>query len=90
MRAFPFQHIVRFLFNKLHFSNREAGQLFSESYQNVAVMFASIPNYINFFSETDDKKPLNILHEIISKFDQVQVLVLISYIATVLINKGLI
>ena len=34
-------------------------------------MFASLPNYIAFFSELDDKKPLNILHEIISKFDQV-------------------
>ena len=34
-------------------------------------MFASLPNYIDFFSIADDKKPLNILHEIISKFDQV-------------------
>ena len=53
------------------FSNHEPGQLFSESYFNVAVMFASLPNYIAFFSELDDTKPLNILHEIISKFDQV-------------------
>ena len=37
----------------------------------MSVMFASLPNYIAFFSELDDKKPLNILHEIISKFDQV-------------------
>jgi len=51
-------------------NNREHGQLFSESYFNVAVMFASLPNYIAFFSELDDTKPLNILHEIISKFDQ--------------------
>ena len=57
--------------NSLTFSNREPGKLFSESYQNVSVMFASLPNYIAFFSELDDKKPLNILHEIISKFDQV-------------------
>ena len=54
-----------------HFSNREPGQLFAESYFNVAVMFASLPNYIAFFSDLDDKKPLSILHEIISKFDQV-------------------
>lgn len=54
-----------------HCRDREPGQLFSESYFNVAVMFASLPNYIAFFSERDDKKPLTILHEIISKFDQV-------------------
>ena len=54
------------------FSTQEPGQLFSESYFNVAVMFASLPNYIAFFSELDDKKPLTILHEIISKFDQVR------------------
>ena len=58
-------------FSSTLFSNREPGKLFSESYQNVSVMFASLPNYIAFFSELDDKKPLNILHEIISKFDQV-------------------
>ena len=59
------------LINVFQFSNHEPGQLFSESYFNVAVMFASLPNYIAFFSELDDTKPLNILHEIISKFDQV-------------------
>merc|ERR1719244_1843979 len=32
-------------------SNRETGKLFSESYQNVAVMFASLPNFIDFFTE---------------------------------------
>ena len=60
-------------------SNREAGKLFSESYQNVAVMFASLPNYIDYLSAADDKKPLNILHEIISKFDQVEYILIDQY-----------
>merc|ERR1719450_1533607 len=60
------QHVADVYLTK----DREPGQLFSESYFNVAVMFASLPNYIAFFSERDDKKPLTILHEIISKFDQ--------------------
>ena len=32
--------------------------------------FFSLPGFSNFFTDEDDKKPLNILHDIISKFDQ--------------------
>ncbi len=40
------------------YSERETGKLFSESYENVAVMFASLPKYIDFFSETEiDQAP---------------------------------
>ena len=35
------------------FSERETGKLFSESFDSVAVMFASLPSYINFFSEAE-------------------------------------
>ena len=55
----------------MNFSNRTTGKLFCESYQQAAVLFASLPNYIEFFSELDEEKPLIILHDIISKFDQV-------------------
>ena len=64
-------------------SQHEPGQLFSESYLNVAVMFASLPNYIAFFSELDDKKPLSILHEIISKFDQVYLILYFKRVSSV-------
>ena len=39
--------------NLAYCSEREAGKLFSESYESVGVMFASLPNYINFFSEAE-------------------------------------
>ena len=39
--------------NLAYYSEREAGKLFSESYESVGVMFASLPNYINFFSEAE-------------------------------------
>merc|ERR1719397_899323 len=51
-------------------NSREAGKLFSESYKNAAVMFASLPQFTAFFTDEETTKPLNILHDIISKFDQ--------------------
>jgi len=55
----------------VHLTNtREAGKLFCESYKNAAVMFASLPQFTSFFADEDTTKPLNILHDIISKFDQ--------------------
>jgi len=65
------QHVADIYLN----SEREAGKLFSESYESVGVMFASLPNYINFFSEAEinqgGEKPLTVLNDIISSFDRI-------------------
>ncbi|XP_040075831.1 adenylate cyclase type 2 [Ixodes scapularis] len=59
-----------------HFLNnrRLSEQLYHERYGNVAVMFASIPNYIEFYDETDVNKQglecLRLLNEIICDFDK--------------------
>ena len=53
---------------------RETGKLYSESYESVAVMFASIPNYLDFYSEAEIHQGgvtcLKILNEIIAAFDK--------------------
>ena len=50
-------------------------ELYSERYENVAVMFASIPNYKEFYDESDVNKQglecLRLLNEIICDFDKV-------------------
>ena len=50
-------------------------ELYSERYENVAVMFASIPNYKEFYDENDVNKQglecLRLLNEIICDFDKV-------------------
>ena len=47
----------------------------SERYENIAVMFASIPNYKEFYDENDVNKQglecLRLLNEIICDFDKV-------------------
>ncbi|CAN8002696.1 unnamed protein product, partial [Ixodes hexagonus] len=59
-----------------HFLNdrRISQELYHERYSNVAVMFASIPNYIEFYDETDVNKQglecLRLLNEIICDFDK--------------------
>ncbi|XP_077504116.1 adenylate cyclase type 2 Ac76E isoform X3 [Amblyomma americanum] len=59
-----------------HFLNnsRLSQELYHERYSNVAVMFASIPNYIEFYDETDVNKQglecLRLLNEIICDFDK--------------------
>ncbi|KAL3186618.1 hypothetical protein MRX96_027429 [Rhipicephalus microplus] len=59
-----------------HFLNsgRVSQELYHERYSNVAVMFASIPNYIEFYDETDVNKQglecLRLLNEIICDFDK--------------------
>ncbi|CAM1298160.1 ADCY7 (predicted) [Pycnogonum litorale] len=49
-------------------------QLYHERYDNIAVMFASIPNYKEFYDETDVNKQglecLRLLNEIICDFDK--------------------
>ena len=50
-------------------------ELYSERYENIAVMFASIPNYKEFYDESDVNKQglecLRLLNEIICDFDKV-------------------
>ena len=54
-------------------------ELYSERYENIAVMFASIPNYKEFYDENDVNKQglecLRLLNEIICDFDKVCVYV---------------
>jgi len=61
------------LTNKIHIFFQE---LYSERYENVAVMFASIPNYKEFYDENDINKQglecLRLLNEIICDFDKVK------------------
>ncbi|XP_031784566.1 adenylate cyclase type 2 isoform X2 [Nasonia vitripennis] len=58
-----------------HFlATRENQDLYHESYNSIAVMFASIPNYKEFYDETDINKQglecLRLLNEIICDFDK--------------------
>lgn len=59
-----------------HFLKKErlTQELYHESYSSVAVMFASIPNYKEFYDETDVNKQglecLRLLNEIICDFDK--------------------
>lgn len=60
-----------------HFLRKDRlNDLYHESYSCVAVMFASIPNYKEFYDETDVNKQglecLRLLNEIICDFDKVQ------------------
>ncbi|XP_051157374.1 adenylate cyclase type 2 isoform X2 [Leptopilina boulardi] len=58
-----------------HFlASRTAQELYHERYSSIAVMFASIPNYKEFYDETDINKQglecLRLLNEIICDFDK--------------------
>lgn len=60
-----------------HFLHQDRStELYHESYSCVAVMFASIPNYKEFYDETDVNKQglecLRLLNEIICDFDKVR------------------
>jgi len=56
---------------------RETGRLYSEYYSAVSVMFASIPDYLDFFTEAELSQQrggvrcLKLLNEIIRTFDMV-------------------
>ncbi len=67
----PVHVAQRYLYN----SAISADQLYHESYDSCAVMFASIPNYSQFYSENnlneEGLKCLQLLNEIICYFDQV-------------------
>lgn len=75
----------RYLYN----SSVSADQLYHESYESCAVMFASIPNYSQFYSENymneEGLKCLQLLNEIILNFDQV-----VSLVRHSTITRGLI
>jgi len=53
---------------------QDSNKLYSEKYENIAVMFASIPNYKEFYDESDVNKQglecLRLLNEIICDFDK--------------------
>ena len=52
------------------------GELYSQKYDNICVMFASIPNYKEFYTENDINKQglecIRLLNEIICDFDKVK------------------
>ena len=59
-----------------HFlASRDTQELYHERYSCIAVMFASIPNYKEFYDESDVNKQglecLRLLNEIICEFDKV-------------------
>lgn len=59
-----------------HFLNsHDTQELYHERYSCIAVMFASIPNYKEFYDESDVNKQglecLRLLNEIICEFDKV-------------------
>ena len=58
------------------FQGSGADELYSEKYEDVCVMFASIPNYKEFYVETDINKQglecIRLLNEIICDFDEVR------------------
>ncbi|XP_054152430.1 adenylate cyclase type 2-like [Oppia nitens] len=62
------QHVAQHFLGALH-----GDQLYAERYASVAVMFASIPNYKEFYDENDVNKQglecLRLLNEIICDFD---------------------
>ena len=57
------------------------GELYSQKYDNICVMFASIPNYKEFYTENDINKQglecIRLLNEIICDFDKASWKVLI-------------
>ena len=58
------------------FQGPGADELYSEKYEDVCVMFASIPNYKEFYVETDINKQglecIRLLNEVICDFDEVR------------------
>lgn len=46
-------------------------ELYSESHENVCIMFASIPNFKEFYQESAARQCIELLNNIIAKFDQV-------------------
>ena len=59
-------------------NHREPGKLYCESYQNVAVVFASVPDFMDSFKDQLDLQAgmqcLKTLNEIIRGLDRVRIL----------------
>ncbi|XP_052060891.1 adenylate cyclase type 2-like isoform X2 [Mytilus californianus] len=49
-------------------------ELYSESHENVCIMFASIPNFKEFYQESAARQCIELLNNIIAKFDQMLLL----------------
>ncbi|XP_078584314.1 adenylate cyclase type 8-like [Branchiostoma floridae x Branchiostoma japonicum] len=62
------EHVAQYYMER----EREDEELYSEDYENVAVMFASIPNFAEFYSQTFHQgiECLRLLNEIIADFDE--------------------
>ncbi|XP_070534340.1 adenylate cyclase type 8-like [Ptychodera flava] len=64
------KHVARHFLEK----DRQNEELYSESHDKVGVMFASIPNFANFYSQSDFENQgvecLRLLNEIIADFDE--------------------
>ncbi|XP_066268796.1 adenylate cyclase type 8-like [Branchiostoma lanceolatum] len=62
------EHVAQYYMER----EREDEELYSEDYDNVAVMFASIPNFAEFYSQTFHQgiECLRLLNEIIADFDE--------------------
>ncbi|KAA5621374.1 adenylate/guanylate cyclase domain-containing protein [Pseudomonas aeruginosa] len=73
MRCFRIIHSFWDTLYSFWFDQQE--DLYHERYSSIAVMFASIPNYKEFYDETDVNKQglecLRLLNEIICDFDKV-------------------
>ena len=61
--------------NQYHFQGSGPNDLYSQKYENICVMFASIPNYQEFYNENDINTQglecIRLLNEIICDFDKV-------------------
>ena len=72
-------HFYDFFFIAEHYlsSHRETGELFSEKYEKVAVIFASMPDFMESFKDDTDLqaglRALKALNEIIRSLDMVSV-----------------
>ena len=66
--------IISFQYKK--FQGGGPDELYSQKYDNICVMFASIPNYKEFYTENDINKQglecIRLLNEIICDFDKVR------------------
>ncbi|XP_072042012.1 adenylate cyclase type 8-like [Amphiura filiformis] len=70
----PHHVAIHYLENNFHRGNQD---LYSRYHENVGVMFASIPNYANFYTQSKMNKEgiecLRLLNEIIADFDELLV-----------------
>lgn len=64
-------------------------ELYSEQHEDVCVMFASIPEFWDFYYETDinkgGKECLRLLNEIIADFDEVKLVVNLKLMILILL-----